>query len=233
MTTRRGIPLRRPVVVSRSVPHPPGFGRHKPNRPPVARNSARWPCQKATMNQRGGSRARRLRATAARAPGSPDMATAWLFGTGLARARGPKVADRAPGDPRALTGSAGSRCSVPSPTQAAADRARPGWVRGGRPCLSTQTPRAARLSQPAAYRAGRRSNATWSRWTTVPPRTSSVRLGSRSSQEHFGRLLPSWPRRVISPHLYAPHDAAVVARGGRCERSAADGAVRRRARRYH
>ena len=38
MTTCRSRPVRRPVVVSRSAPQPPGFGRHKPNRPRVARS---------------------------------------------------------------------------------------------------------------------------------------------------------------------------------------------------
>ena len=37
MTTCRGTPLRRPVVVSHSVPHPPGFGLHQTE--PAARRA--------------------------------------------------------------------------------------------------------------------------------------------------------------------------------------------------
>ena len=97
-------PVRRPVVVSRSVPHPPGFGRHKPNRPRVTRNRARCPCQKDTMNQRGGNRAWRVRADDAGASRSLDTATVWSSGTGSARAGSPKGRGPAPEYRRALSG---------------------------------------------------------------------------------------------------------------------------------
>ena len=66
-SARRGEPQRPPPARLRPPQTEPAA---------VARSSARWPCQKATMNQRGGSRARRLRATATRASRSLDMTTA-------------------------------------------------------------------------------------------------------------------------------------------------------------
>jgi hypothetical protein len=38
---QRSWPVRRPVVVRRSVPHRPRFGRHNPSRPPLMRHTAR------------------------------------------------------------------------------------------------------------------------------------------------------------------------------------------------
>src|SRR5918992_250876 len=57
MITLRGSPVRRPVVVSRKVPHFPGRGRHSPLRPPVIRTIRRCTCQAVTTNHRGGRRA--------------------------------------------------------------------------------------------------------------------------------------------------------------------------------
>src|ERR671918_900819 len=57
MITLRGLPLRRPVVVSRKAPHFPGRGGHSPLRLLVIRTNSRCTCQKVTTNHRGGSRA--------------------------------------------------------------------------------------------------------------------------------------------------------------------------------
>ena len=54
--TLRGLPLRRPLVVSRKAPHFPGRGGHSPLRPPLARTIRRCTCQAATTNHRGGRR---------------------------------------------------------------------------------------------------------------------------------------------------------------------------------
>ena len=145
MTTCLGTPLRRPVVVSRSVPHRPAFGLHRPNRPPVARNSARWAHQKATMNQRGGSGARRLRATAARAARSLAMSTVSRFRSGTARAQGPTRADQRRDIRAHRRGSTGVAVVVlvANPTNR-----RPGSPKGLRAsgtCLVAQRPPAARL----------------------------------------------------------------------------------------
>src|SRR5919106_745354 len=57
MITLRGLPLRRPVVVSRKAPHFPGRGGHSPLRLLVIRTNSRCTCQKVTTNHRGGTRA--------------------------------------------------------------------------------------------------------------------------------------------------------------------------------
>src|ERR671919_230103 len=57
MITLRGLPLRRPVVVSRKAPHFPGRGGHRPLRLLVIRTNSRCTCQKVTTNHRGGTRA--------------------------------------------------------------------------------------------------------------------------------------------------------------------------------
>ena len=49
----RANPVRRPLVLSHSAPHPPGLGLHNPTRPPVARNRAGGQGQPPTMNPRG------------------------------------------------------------------------------------------------------------------------------------------------------------------------------------
>ena len=80
--------MRRPVVVSRSVPQPSVFGRHRPSRACVMRTSARWPCQKATMNQRGGSRPWPLPARAALRPRVLGTTRSWPLRALLARVEG-------------------------------------------------------------------------------------------------------------------------------------------------
>src|ERR1019366_1272866 len=53
--TDRGSPVRLPVVVNRSVPHPPGLGNHTPTLPKVTKYRARCIAHATRMNQRGGS----------------------------------------------------------------------------------------------------------------------------------------------------------------------------------
>jgi hypothetical protein len=75
--TLRGRPVRRPVVVRRSVPQRPGLGRHSPSRPPVTRWIVRWVDQARRMMKRGGSRGPRSRLSATRSSPSPEVPGAW------------------------------------------------------------------------------------------------------------------------------------------------------------
>src|ERR671919_2392732 len=84
MITLRGLPLRRPVVVSRKAPHFPGRGGHRPLRLLVIRTNSRCTCQKVTTNHRGGTRAL---PPAMPAPPLADHLTIALSASGHSRIR--------------------------------------------------------------------------------------------------------------------------------------------------
>lgn len=135
----------------------------------------------------------------------------------------------APGHPCALTGSAGSRCSFPSPNPAVADRVvRDGFGAAGRVYpLRHLTRHVCRSQPPTGLSDG--SNSSRSRWPIVPLRTSSARLSVAEAKSALSaaafmtrasRIATRRPRTSGPAYRYAADGASrccpIVADGSAC-----------------
>src|ERR671924_1186693 len=107
MITLRGLPLRRPLVVSRMAPHFPSRGGHSPLRRPVIRKIHRCTCQAVTTNHRGGTRAL--------PPARPVLLSATTHHTsGRGSKRLPSVITRAVRTPMGFAEADGNRTRQPA-----------------------------------------------------------------------------------------------------------------------
>jgi hypothetical protein len=197
--------VRRPVVVRRSVPQRPGFGRHRPTRPPVTRQITRWVDQARRMNQRGGSRGPRSRLSDTRSsplPGVPGVLSGPERAVGTRRSLEPSCRARdlipqrqSTGDGRAVRPESG-RPAPAHPTSPATSRAyagvtsgpgRTGVGRGTVPVMAVSGTDGSRLWRCRLRRRSRWSVRTWT--------------GDRSSHPMSTLSAPQAPRVSIDAVL--------------------------------